>query len=431
MKNHTYKLFTTMSVLLMIVVLTSVFVLAVTFGGSPEEPDAIATYTKNKITWSVPCDEDGVGMLNIFGDPAEGEEYPTVHPFSDGKYYFRLKNDVTGRIGYQMYIYCENDPEHPLPLDFNVIGGESERFTVKDLPKDIRDKQVLHKVKGAIDGRNLKDFEFDWKWVTESDEADTALGNLAVHQDIIYTLNVLIIFEDNNAYNKGGNTFGFATANARMLHRHYVIGYPEGDFRQDGNTTRAETATIFARIHANYNEDNLTTVDNGFTDSPFDAWYAKYISRIEQTDLMQGYPDKSFRPDGAVTRAEFAAVCVRYYENHIGKIDKADISFDDIDSSHWSYEIIQKAVAQGYLQGYPDNTVKPDDFIRRCEVVTVVNRLLGRKADVDYVDNNLDKLAYFFDLTDNTYWAYYDIYEAANDHIGVYDDEINETWFDF
>ena len=221
---------------------------------------------------------------------------------------------------------------------------------------------------------------------------------------------MLVVIEDNNSYYTD-----LLSGSVRLYHRAYVFGYPEGDFRPEGNTSRAETAAIFARILANYDEDSLKDVTSDFTDVFEDKWYAKYVSRLEGS-IINGYPDGSFKPDGKITRAEFAAICVRYFEDTVGEIEKEKISFTDLERSHWAYEYIQKAVKQKYIGGYPDRSVKPDENITRAEVVTVVNRMLERAADKDFVDKNLSSLASFTDLKDKSYWAYYDIYEAANNH---------------
>jgi len=42
--------------------------------------------------------------------------------------------------------------------------------------------------------------------------------------------------------------------------------------------------------------------------------------------------------------------------------------------------------------------------------------MLERIPDKEYIDNNLHKLIDFIDVRDNTYWAYYEIFEAANTH---------------
>ena len=203
---------------------------------------------------------------------------------------------------------------------------------------------------------------------------------------------------------------------SKMLRRAYVVGRPSGYFEPEAPITRAETATIFARIFADYNEDNLISTNTDFNDVTDTDWFAKYISRLENEDIIFGY-NGSFRPNDDITRAEFAVMCVRFFENRSGSvIIPVDIAFTDFESNHWAYDTIKKACSNEYVTGYPDGTLKPDNTITRAEAVTIVNRMLERIPDREYIDKNLHKLIDFIDVRDNTYWAYYEIFEAANTH---------------
>ena len=115
-------------------------------------------------------------------------------------------------------------------------------------------------------------------------------------------------------------------------------------------------------------------------------------------------------------------------ENSTGKIRPAKIDFDDFSSDHWAYDTIRKAFAQEWVRGFPDDTLRADVPISRAEAVAVLNRILGRSADREYVDTHLDSLVRFTDIDDKNYWAYYEIYEAANDHFLHFIDN-SESWF--
>ena len=214
----------------------------------------------------------------------------------------------------------------------------------------------------------------------------------------------------------GGGSFRPGTGTTKLLRRAYVIGRPNNLFEPESPITRAEVATIFARLFADYNEDNLISTDTSFKDVLETEWFAKYISRCEDENIIFGY-EGYFRPSENITRAEFAAICVRFFENRSeSTISPKDIAFTDFDSSHWAYDTIKKAYANGYVSGYPDGTLRADNTITRAEAVTIVNRMLERVPDKEYIDNNLHKLIDFVDVRDNKYWAYYEIFEAANTH---------------
>ncbi|MBQ8636458.1 MAG: S-layer homology domain-containing protein [Clostridia bacterium] len=214
----------------------------------------------------------------------------------------------------------------------------------------------------------------------------------------------------------GSGSIKPGTGTTKLLRRAYVVGRPNNYFEPEAPITRAETATIFARIFADYNEGNLISTDTKFKDVANTAWFAKYISRCEDENIIFGY-EGYFRPSDNITRAEFAAICVRFFENRSeSTISPKDIAFTDFESSHWAYDTIKKAYANGYVVGYPDGTLKADNTITRAEAVTIVNRMLERIPDKEYIDNNLHKLIDFVDVRDKTYWAYYEIFEAANTH---------------
>lgn len=311
-------------VLSILVVITGVFILTVTFGEGFTSPDATITYMKHYLVWDLPLDDNDSAILDIFGSAEDGEELPVIHPYSKGKYYVRLKNKVSGSIGYSVYLYCEN--EHDIPLKFSITRNTEMKET-DDIPPDLKNMQVLDKVSGIVKFNSAENFEIDWFWDSESDSADTLLGNKAALNDLKYTIHMLVVVEDNNSYYSGESS-----GKARLLHRAYVYGYPEGDFRPEGNALRSETTAIFARILANYDEDAFVNTENGFNDVKNDAWYAKYVSFLEDTDIIKGYPDGSFQPENYITRAEFVAICVRYFEKTVGEIDVHNNEFEDLAS---------------------------------------------------------------------------------------------------
>ena len=92
---------------------------------------------------------------------------------------------------------------------------------------------------------------------------------------------------------------------------------------------------------------------------------------------------------------------------------------------YWAAEYIKDAAIHGWVEGYGDGTFRADDPIDRAEVVTIVNRLLGREADEDYIADNRRKLVTFPDVS-SRHWAYYQVLEAANAHTAILTDP--ETW---
>ncbi len=152
---------------------------------------------------------------------------------------------------------------------------------------------------------------------------------------------------------------------------------------------------------------------------------------LETFDILTGYEDGTFKPNNAITRSEFVAMAVRFYTVYgpdadtDTEIPDTDLSFTDVSSSYWAAEYIRQAAAKGWVNGYTDGTFGGDSEISRAEVVTLVNRLLSRVADKEYISANLKSLTTFKDMKP-AHWAYYDVLEAANAHEAVMDE--GECW---
>lgn len=212
-------------------------------------------------------------------------------------------------------------------------------------------------------------------------------------------------------------------------HGAYVVGYTDGTFGPDRDMTRSEAATIFARLLAQRNGERITApTKTTFPDVPVNAWYAGYVSYLARYGIAVGYTDGLFHGDEPITRAEFTAMAVRFFDTY-GDGDPAIMKeysgFWDVSPGHWAAGYIADAARYGWVVGYGDGTFHADDEITRAEVVTIVGRLLGREADQEYIADHPRGLVVFPDVSKG-YWAYYDILEAANGHTASMEDA--ETW---
>lgn len=87
-------------------------------------------------------------------------------------------------------------------------------------------------------------------------------------------------------------------------------GYPDGTFKPNNHISRAEIASLIARIgQFELKEDSSIDL---FKDIKSSKWYYKSIIMAKQYGIIGGYPDGSFRPEGKATRAEVAAMISKY-----------------------------------------------------------------------------------------------------------------------
>ena len=197
-----------------------------------------------------------------------------------------------------------------------------------------------------------------------------------------------------------------AELNARD-HFSYIKGYGDNTFGPNRTITRAEVAMIFARLSINQSVSGAPQ----FKDVKAGDWYKTAVDIVARQGVVKGYEDGTFRPNQPITRREFAAIAARY----AGNIDTWR-TFRDVPSTDWAYTLINRVGGAGWITGYEDNTFRPNNNITRAEVVAIVNRMLNRKADKAYVDNNLMRSKHSFIDNLRSAWYFYDVHEAAVGH---------------
>ncbi len=192
-------------------------------------------------------------------------------------------------------------------------------------------------------------------------------------------------------------------------HFAYIVGYGNGEVRPQNNITRAEVATIFFRLLTDDVRDENLTRTNRYSDVAATSWYNTAVSTLSSMGIITGYPDGTFRPNAAITRAEFAAIAARF--DHDG--DKTAAKFSDI-ASHWAKDEISIAYNNGWITGYPNSTFGPQRDITRAETMTLVNRVLNRQPETE--DDLLPNMTVWTDNANPKAWYYLAVQEATNSH---------------
>ena len=124
-------------------------------------------------------------------------------------------------------------------------------------------------------------------------------------------------------------------------------------------------------------------------------WAEKTINLFVEKGFINGYDDKTFKPDNSMTRAEF----VKVVNNVFGYNQMGTEQFDDVNESDWFYSDICIGINMGYIKGKSKDKFAPNDSITRQEVAMILTNIMDNK------DNNLDKLSLFKDGHQTDEWA--------------------------
>ena len=119
----------------------------------------------------------------------------------------------------------------------------------------------------------------------------------------------------------------------------------------------------------------------GFPDVKKDSYLEEAIGVLSSYKVIQGYPDNSFKPDRIVTRAEMAKVVTVAAGFHEYSKNMTSV-YEDM-HGHWAESYVELADVLGIVKGISPSAYGPDNLIKFEEAYTMILRLLG------YTDESL------------------------------------------
>ena len=160
-------------------------------------------------------------------------------------------------------------------------------------------------------------------------------------------------------------------------------------FAQDGAQAADQAAAASSGSVSAYSETAGTDIEN--------HWAKDAMQEFIDAGYLNGTGGGSYKPDGTMTRAQFAAILnrmLRYTE------ESADITkYNDITAAAWYRADMAKALAAGYMSGTSADTMSPETAVTREQVFVMLARIL--KLDT----SDTSPLSGFTDADDISDWA--------------------------
>ncbi|MCX5973371.1 MAG: S-layer homology domain-containing protein [Coprothermobacterota bacterium] len=114
-----------------------------------------------------------------------------------------------------------------------------------------------------------------------------------------------------------------------------------------------------------------------FPDVPSFYWAYNEIMAMVKAGVVNGYPDRTFKPELPVTRAEFC----KMIDLAMGYTIPASISrppFPDLSPDDaWAWPYIQVALDKGLVTGFPDGTFRPRESVTEAQIFAIITRAQG------------------------------------------------------
>lgn len=152
-----------------------------------------------------------------------------------------------------------------------------------------------------------------------------------------------------------------------------IKGYDEETFIPDKFISREETAALVDRllikkgINIIKNKEEIKLLDIE------ERWSTSHIKNLVAQGVLSGYPDGKFLPEQSLKRQEFVKIINQLIDPEIKGSKK--IEFNDIENQ-WGEKFIKRLSSLGIINGYEDNSFKPNKEITRAEVAKIINEIL-------------------------------------------------------
>jgi N-acetylmuramoyl-L-alanine amidase len=149
-------------------------------------------------------------------------------------------------------------------------------------------------------------------------------------------------------------------------------------------TSGGGSSSSKASVSSSTSEAADTATDTTATDNTSKTTFADISNHWAESDItsafekgyVNGYENGTFKPNNAITRAEFIKLLYTIFGND----NSSDVSFADVSGREWYYSYIKWGVANGLVNGYADNTFRADKEITREEAAVILNRCVKLSA---------------------------------------------------
>lgn len=114
-----------------------------------------------------------------------------------------------------------------------------------------------------------------------------------------------------------------------------------------------------------------------FSDVSTDYWAKDFIAELASMEILEGFPDGTFRPDAPVTRAQFAAMVRKAFAK--GKIRQL-VAFKDVSTQYWAYNAISEVYQMGFLNAVIGKDFNPSQSLSRLDILVALARGLNYQS---------------------------------------------------
>lgn len=228
---------------------------------------------------------------------------------------------------------------------------------------------VLDDIIGSSTIEDTEDAENTEDVYTDVDSEDVTGNDITVTDENIAKYSVLFSDIDNHwAKEWIKNAVGLG----------FVSGYEDGTFKPDRTITRAEFSTMLNKAMKIEITENIN-----FSDVREKEWFYKEIQKSVAAGFFSGYENNTFRPNNPIKREEVAKVVAGAITTGNIDGEGATLLKDYSTIQEWAKDSVNTVYNKGYILGYPDKTYMPSKALTRAEAVKIIFEIVDNE-NIEY-----------------------------------------------
>lgn len=153
-----------------------------------------------------------------------------------------------------------------------------------------------------------------------------------------------------------------------IVNKDLVTGFPDGTFQPNRALTRAEAVTLIGRAL----DLDTSSSQNVYSDVSPNSFATPYINAATELGYIQGIGGSKFAPSAPIKRGDMALIMQNVYDY----VQTKPVQFADVNATKYYAAAIQAGADNGVWKGYPNGTFLPDRSITRIEFVEILANAL-------------------------------------------------------
>ena len=150
-----------------------------------------------------------------------------------------------------------------------------------------------------------------------------------------------------------------------------ISGFPDGSFRPNEAVTRAQLAVIIDNIFK-----FTTKADMYFSDVNGSEWFADAVAKCSQAGIISGNPNGTFEPNKPVTREQAAKMIAEAFKLTAADADAYRTFADSSSIAAYAREYVSALYEAGYIAGFPGGNYEPKKGLTRAEALKIIDNIL-------------------------------------------------------